>query len=60
MGDKAGLQSAEIEITRDPVIIDIDKKLPLYRALLANNGFMKLSTGLVLNWGMFVAPGSNQ
>ncbi len=60
MGDKAGLQSAEIEITRDPVIIDIDKKLPLYRALLANNGFMKLSTGLVLNWGMFVAPGSSQ
>jgi hypothetical protein len=33
IGDGARLVSARIEMTDDPIVIDIDKKLPWYRAL---------------------------
>jgi hypothetical protein len=33
IGGEAGLAAAQVEITTDPVVIDIDKKLPWYDAL---------------------------
>jgi hypothetical protein len=33
IGGEAGLASAQVEITRDPIVIDIDKKLPWYNSL---------------------------
>jgi hypothetical protein len=60
IGDAAQLISAQVEITRDPVVIDIDEKLPLYKRLplVGDNTSLNLPNGLILNWSMFIAPGS--
>jgi hypothetical protein len=61
IGGAIRLASAQVEITNDPVVIDIDKKLPLYESLMRlSNGFVKSSNGSILNWSMLIAPGSRQ
>jgi len=61
IGDSTRLLSAQVEITRDPVVIDINRKLPLYNSLpppAKGSASFHLPNGQVLNWGMFIAPGS--
>jgi hypothetical protein len=61
IGDSARLISADVEITQDPIIIDLDKRLPLYNSLpppTKGSETLKLPNGGYLNWGMFIAPGS--
>lgn len=59
-GPGAHLAAAYVEITRDPIVIDIDKKLPWYKALRAppNDGVMYLPNGVALGWTMFIGDGS--
>jgi hypothetical protein len=61
IGDSTRLVSAKVQITHDPIVIDIDKKLPLYNSLpppAEGSKTLKLPNGQYLNWGMFIAPGS--
>jgi hypothetical protein len=62
IGDAARLVSAQIEITSDPVVVDIDKRLPLYKTLPQppRGGPAPLPNGLALHWAMFIAPWSFQ
>jgi hypothetical protein len=61
IGDATRLVSAQVEITRDPLVVDIDKKLPAYAPLTAapNKGIYITSGGLTISSGMFIA-GSNR
>jgi len=60
IGGAARLVSAQVEITRDPVVIDIDKKLPAYGTLTAapDKGYHKTPSGLILGEGQFISKGS--
>ncbi|HEX3944677.1 MAG TPA: hypothetical protein VHW69_11370 [Rhizomicrobium sp.] len=60
IGDLTRLSAARVEITQDPVVVDIDKKLPLYNRLPPPTGsdILRLPDGRYLNWSMFIAPGS--
>lgn len=61
IGDAARLVSAQVEITHDPVLIDIDKKLPAYALLRGppNNGNEYTTPGgLVLGWRQFISNGN--
>jgi hypothetical protein len=51
---------AYVEITRDPIVIDIDKKLLWYKALRAppNSGVMYLPNGVALGYTMFIGDAS--
>jgi hypothetical protein len=62
IGDAARLVFARVEITSDPVVIDIDKRLPLYKKIPQppRGGAFVLGNGLALHWEMFVAPWSAQ
>jgi hypothetical protein len=62
IGDAARLVSAQVEITRDPVVIDIDKKLPAYATLSAppNNGVYVVPGGLILGREAFISKGKTQ
>lgn len=55
-GPTARLDKAFIEITSDPIIIDIDQKLPWYRTLVERqmNGIIS-GPGFELNYEMFVS-----
>lgn len=55
-GPNARLSDATVEITRDPIVIDLDKKLPWYRALREprNHGVIYLPSGLALADTMFI------
>jgi hypothetical protein len=57
IGDATRLVSAQIEITHDPVVIDIDKNLPAYATLTAppNKGIYITPSGLTVGSGMFIA-----
>lgn len=57
IGGAARLVSAQIEITHDPIVVDIDKKLPAYATLIAppNKGVYIAPGGLTLGSGMFIA-----
>jgi hypothetical protein len=59
-GAGARITDAYVEITRDPIVINIDKKLPWYKALRAppNDGVMYLPNGFALGWTMFIGDGS--
>jgi hypothetical protein len=57
IGDAARLSSAQVQITHDPIVIDIDKKLPLYNAL-PPPPVIVLPGKFPVNWSMFIAPGS--
>jgi hypothetical protein len=60
LGNSARLVFAKVEITRDPIVIDIDKKLPLYKKLPQPPALIidfRPGSSFV-NWAMFVAPGS--
>jgi hypothetical protein len=50
-GPGAQIASANVEITRDPVVIDIDKKLPLWLSALTAK-----TTGLVISGPDWAAP----
>jgi hypothetical protein len=55
LGQNARLVDATVEITRDPIVIDIDKKLPWYNSLRGPpNNVMYLPNGFALGWTMFV------
>lgn len=59
LGDSARLVSAKVEITQDPIVIDIDKELPLYKKLPQPPGLiLSVTDRLIVNWTMFIAPGS--
>lgn len=57
IGDATRLVSAQVEITHDPIVIDIDKKLPAYAALrrppISNYGYTTPG-GLMIGAGMFL------
>jgi hypothetical protein len=60
IGDSARLVSAQIEITHDPIVIDIDKKLPAYATLRGppNDGDDYIVPGgLRLGWRQFISRG---
>jgi hypothetical protein len=56
IGDSARLVSAKVEITQDPVVIDIDKKFSAFAVLTAppNNGAYTIPGGLTLGTGEFI------
>jgi hypothetical protein len=56
IGDSARLASAQIEITDDPVVIDLDKRLPLYKSLPPPPPVdsVTLPNGVSLNWAKFI------
>jgi hypothetical protein len=60
IGDATRLVSAQVEITRDPLVIDIDKKLPAYATLTAarDKGDYTTPGGLTLGWRQFISKGS--
>jgi hypothetical protein len=60
IGDAARLVSARVEITRDPLDIDIDKKLPAYATLIAppTKGIYTTPGGLILGSGQFISKGN--
>jgi hypothetical protein len=60
LGAKARLASIYIEMTNDPVVIDIDRKLPWLKALRAaeKNGVISRPGEFKLIHGMFVGPDS--
>jgi hypothetical protein len=62
IGDSAHLISARVEITQAPIIIDLDKRLPLYKRLSSplTQDSPDLPNGLFLNGSMFIASGSAQ
>lgn len=54
-GPNARLTNASVEITHDPVVIDIDKKLPWYKPLRGPpSKVIYLPNGFALAWEMFV------
>jgi hypothetical protein len=57
IGDATRLVSAQVEITRDPVVTDIDTKLPAYATLMAPpaNGVYTTPGGLTLGWRQFIS-----
>jgi hypothetical protein len=60
IGDATRLVSAQVEITRDPLVIDIDKKLPAYATLTAtpDKGDYTTPGGLTLGWRQFISKGN--
>jgi|HubBroStandDraft_4_1064222.scaffolds.fasta_scaffold06210_5 hypothetical protein len=67
VGDSARLASAEVEITSDPLAIDLDKRLPWYAALKATNGALKVATNgalkvdeILLGYTAFIGNGTLQ
>jgi hypothetical protein len=61
IGDATRLISAQVEITHDPVVINIDKKLPAYALLRGppNNGNDYTTPGgSTLGWRQFISKGS--
>jgi hypothetical protein len=56
IGDSARLVSTQIEITNDPVIIDLENRLPLYKSLPPPppTDSVTLPNGVSLNWAMFI------
>jgi hypothetical protein len=54
-GPTARLDAAFIEITSDPIVIDIDQKLPWYRDLkMRQKGHSVFGAGFSLNYSMFI------
>jgi hypothetical protein len=54
-GPTARLDAAFIEITSDPIVIDIDQKLPWYRDLeKRQKGRLLIGAGFSLNYTMFI------
>jgi hypothetical protein len=54
-GPTARLDAATIEITSDPIVIDIDQKLPWYRDLeRRQKGHSVFGAGFSLNYSMFI------
>lgn len=57
IGDSVRLAFVQLQITDDPIVVDIDRKLPLYRALPPPPLLVQPGK-FAVNWAMFVAPGS--
>jgi hypothetical protein len=59
IGANAQMVGATVEITSDPIVIDINKKLPWYKALRGPpNNVIYLPDALALGWTMFVGDAS--
>jgi hypothetical protein len=61
IGDSARLVSAQVEMTRDPLVFDLDKRLPIYAALRGppNNGNDYTAPGgLTLGWRQLISRGT--
>jgi hypothetical protein len=58
IGDTAHLVSATVEMTRDPIVTDIDKTLPAYVAMTGPPycGLYTSSRGFQLGAGAFLRP----
>jgi hypothetical protein len=56
IGDETRLARAQVEVTQDPIVVDIDKRLPWYNTLKAKNGVLKVD-GLLLGAGSFIGSG---
>ena len=56
IGDETRLARAQVEITHDPIVVDVDKRLPWYNTLKAKNDVLKVD-GLLLGAGSFVGSG---
>jgi hypothetical protein len=60
-GPNARLSAAYVEVTRDPIVIDIDKKLPWYKDLAnrqRGHGVLSQPNQFQLVYNMFVGEGS--
>jgi len=60
-GPSARLKEASVEITQEPVVIDLDKKLPWYKALAEqqkSRGVLGRPNHLQLVYSMFIGEGS--
>lgn len=60
IGDSTRLVTARVEMTTDPVVIDLDKKLPAYASLRGppNNGNdYRVPSGAILGWRQFISLG---
>jgi hypothetical protein len=59
-GPSARLAAAYVEITNDPIVIDIDKKLPWYETLTRplGQGLIEIEYGFALSKGMFIGDAS--
>jgi hypothetical protein len=58
-GPNARLATSYVEITHDPIVIDIDKRLPWYKSLKdSRNKILYLPNGFALGWTMFVGDAS--
>jgi hypothetical protein len=58
IGDSAHLISAKVQMTNDPIVIDIPVKLPLYKRLPQPPEIFESKDKPGLNWSQFVAPKS--
>lgn len=58
IGDQARLVSAKVQITNDPIVIDIPEKLPLYKKLPQPPSIIELKDSPAFNWAQFIAPWS--
>lgn len=59
LGSGARLAAAYVEITRDPIVVDIDKRLPWYRPLRGPpSKVLYLQNGFALGWTMFIGDAS--
>jgi hypothetical protein len=58
-GSGARLAGAHVEITRDPIVIDIDKRLPWYETLKRlRDGVIQIQYGFALTRTMFIGEAS--
>jgi hypothetical protein len=58
IGDRAHLASAKVQITNDPIVIDIPEKLPLYKKLPQPPEIVESTNGPAWTWARFIAPWS--
>jgi hypothetical protein len=60
IGDSTRLLAAQIELTNDPIVIDIDKKLPAYQKLPPGKSSWDslLANGVILHSSTFIGEGS--
>jgi hypothetical protein len=58
IGDQAHLASATVQITSDPIVIDIPEKLPLYKKLPQPPSIISSTKGPAWTWAQFITPWS--
>lgn len=58
IGDRAHLVSVKVQITNDPIVIDIPEKLPLYKKLPQPPEIILWNGSPAYSWADFIAPWS--